>query len=469
VVTLEIDTAIIRIMETNDGKVIRWANLALDSTIAEGGVILEPQALVAAIKQVVTSSGIEAKEVVASISGLYSVNRILPSTNLSGGINQETVMAKVQELTPIPIDELYFAWQTIAVDDDGQSIFVAGVPRDILDTEVRALKGVGINPRLLEPKTIALARAVNREQALIFSIEPTNFDIVVVVDGIPVVMRTMSWQQEDLSMEEIVEHLAVTLELTVGYYNTHHPNTLLETDTPIFITVQMSGDLELVEMLQDLISYPVTPLVSPLECPAHLPVSQYAVNIGLALKGTVLPENRAQGDKIPIDINLLPNIYKPWRPSVRQIYLAFGIVVFIALLIPMFRLATGAIDETTTLELRHNILQNKLTEKQLEIQKREPIQKAINEYHALVELGGDFVVELEVIDSEAEKLGVEVESILHEGDSINVTCQAGDYVTFDNYLTAIAESGLFSNPIPPPEGYPYITGGTIELVRQPAE
>jgi Tfp pilus assembly PilM family ATPase len=219
VVTLEIDPSIIRIMETNDGKVIKWANLALDSTIAEEGIFPDPQALVAAIKQVVTSSGIEAKDVIASVSGLYSINRLLPRTSLSGVINQETVMAMTQETVSIPIDDLYLTWQTIAVSEGEQSIFVLGVPRDIIDTEVRALKAAGIKPRLVEMKPVALARAVDRENALILSIELSSIDFVVVVESIPVVMRTMPWTQGDLTVEDIVEHLVVNLELTVGFYN----------------------------------------------------------------------------------------------------------------------------------------------------------------------------------------------------------------------------------------------------------
>lgn len=470
VVTLGIDTANIRIMETNGGKVTRWASLALEPTIAEGGVIPDPLVLMAAVKRIMTSSGIQAKEVIASVSGLYSVNRVLRGANLPRGVvNRETVTAAAQEVMPIAMDELYLAWQTMAAGEDGLSVFVVGVPRYVIDIEVRALRGAGVNPRLLDLKTMALARAVNREQALIFNIEPTSFDIVLVVEGIPAVIRTTSWQQEDLTLEDRAEHLAVSLELTVGFYNSQHPGFPLETDTPLFVTGQMSGDLDLVETLQEMVSYPVTPLAPPLECPAHLPVSQYAVNIGLALKGAALPRDRAQGGYLPLDINLLPAIYKPWRPSARQIYVTCLIIAFVALLFPMFQLASGAMNETAALEANHGLLNNRMTEKQLELKRREPIQKAVNEYDALLELGGGFTRELEVIDSEAKRLGVEVQTIAHGGDRITVICQAGDFITFDSYLTALRESGLFSIPIPPPEGYPYITGGTIQLAPQPAE
>jgi hypothetical protein len=78
-------------------------------------------------------------------------------------------------------------------------------------------------------------------------------------------------------------------------------------------------------------------------------------------------------------------------------------------------------------------------------------------------MGGYFTEDVAVINSEAEKLGVRVDSIAHASNEINIACQADDYITFRAYKTALEESGRFSTPIPPPEGYPYTTGGTITV------
>jgi len=470
VVTLEIETSIIRIMETSGGKVIKWASLSLDPTVIEGGVISDPQILSAAVKQVITSSGIGAKDVIASVSGLYSVNRILTVANQpKGASTQEAVLEAAKETIPLASDEIYLSWQTIAANEDGQSVLVVGVPRDVLDAEVQALKAVGINPYLLELKTMALARAVNKEQALILNVESSSFDIVVAVNGVPEVMRTIAWNQEGLTVEDKVERLAVDLELTVGFYNSHHPGDPLDPATPLSITGQMSSDLALIEEMRARVEYPIEPLAPSLECPAHLPISQYAVNIGLALKGTVPSENLGQGGYLPPGINLLPEIYKPWKPSAKQIYFFCSIIAAIALIFPLFQLASGAMDKTADLQAKYNILNSELEKRQTEIKNRTPLQKAIEEYNAIVNMGGGFTEELEVIHSEAERLSIDVQSTIHEGESIKVICEADDYTAFDDYLAALEESGLFSTVTPPPEGYYWITGGTIELEPKPGE
>ncbi len=466
IVTLEIDATAIKLMEVSDRRVIRWASHSLEPTMFEDGVISDPLAVSTVVKQLMASSGIKATDVVASISGLYSVNRIVEASSLPGGLTpQQAALEAADGIMPSAIEKLYLSWQTIAISEDRQQVMLVGVPRDIVDAEVQALRAAGINPYILDFKTIALARAVNREQALIFNIDLSSFDVIIVVNGIPEVMRTIAWQQEDFNIEDMAEYLAMNLGLTVGFYNSHHPNTPLPPATPLVITGQMSGDLDLVEELQTRVRYHIEPLAPPLDCPEHMPVAQYAVNIGLALKGTAPPKTVEQDGFFPPNMNLLPEAYRPWKPSARQIYFTCAIIALIALLFPLYQITTGAMDKTAFLQTRYNIINSELQQRKVEIGNREPLKKAVNEYNQIVSMGSGFSQDLTVINSQAEELGVEVLSINHAGNSITVDCQTEpeSYITFRDYITALEESGQFTTPIPPPEGFPYTTGGTIEL------
>jgi len=465
-VTLEIDTTTIRFMESTGERVVKWASLSLDPTMIRDGVISDPQALSAAVRQLMDSSGIKAKDVIASVSGLYSVSRVVAVSNPPGGVTtRESVLEAAGDIMPLSMDELYLSWQTITAGGGAQQVLVVGVPRDVIDAEIQALRTAGINPRTLDFKAIALARAVNKEQALILNIEPSSFDIVIVVNGIPEVMRTIAWQQNGLTVEDRVEHLAMNLALTVGFYNSHHPNTPLDPATPFLITGQLSGDLDLMEKLPARVSYPIESLAPRLECPKHMPVSQYAVNIGLALKGRAPAKSLEQDGYLPPDINLLPETYKAWKPSARQVYFACGVIAAIALLLPLYQVTSGAMDKTADLQAEYTNLNNELQLRQLELKNREPLQKAIGEYNTIVNMGGGFTEDLRVIKSEADRLGVQVESISHDGKSITVNCQTEpeSYIVFREYARSLEESGRFSTVTPPSEKFSYITGGTIEL------
>jgi len=464
VVTLDVDSSVIRLLEVRRGVVRKWASVSLEPDKVEGGTVSGRQALGTMVKQLMASSGIKARKVIVSQSGLYSVNRLLPMSSLPLGLaTQEAVQEAAREIMPLSVDRLYLSSQTITTGEDEQQVLIIGMPRDAVDDAVQALRTVGVNPRVLELRAMALTRAVSREQALILNIEPSSLDVILVVDNIPRIMRTIAWQPGDLTVEDTVEHLAVTLEMTVDFYDSSHPGTPLDPATPLFITGEMSADLTLIEKLQARLRYPVESLAPPLEYPASLLISQYAVNIGLALRGTALSREREEGGYMPLDINLLPEIYRPWKPTAKQFLAAGLIMAAIALIFPVFQLAAEAMGKTADLQVKFNVLNIKLELQKAEIKKREPIKKAIAEFNTIINKGGNFTEDLEVIRREAEELGVQVESIVHEVDSISVVCQSDDYVTFRAYKMALEESGRFTTPIPPPEGYPYTTGGTLKM------
>ncbi len=467
-VTIEISSTAIRLMEIEKGRVVKWASLSLEPGMFNGEVISDPKALTAAVRQLMSSSGIKGGNVTASVSGLYSVSRmVMVPTPLGVSASREAILEEARGVLPLSEDELYISWQAVAAGEGGQRILVVGVPKDMIDAEMQALRAAGLNPRVLDLKGMALLRAVNREQALILNIEPTSLDVIMVVNGIPEIMRTTAWQPADLGVEDKAEQLAVALELTVGFYNSHHLSFPFNPTAPLFITGQMSGDLALTEKLQARVRYPVESLAPPLEYPAHLPVAQYAVNIGLALKGAT--PAKTEGGYLPPDINLLPGAYQPWKPSARQIQAFCVMIVAIILLFPLYQVTSDAIGETAVLEARYTTINNELQRRQAEIKSREPLKKAIAEYHTIVDMGGGFTENLRVINSQADEFGIEVQSITHRGDSITITCQAESYTAFRDYLIALEESGRFMTPIPPPEGYPYTRSGVIKVEPKPGE
>jgi len=469
-VTLDISSTSIRLMEARGGVVRRWADLSFpaDSVEGEGGSGNPP--LGTMVKQLMASSGIKARKVMVSLSGLYSVSRLLPASSLAPDLPpQEAALEMAVQIMPLSEDRLHLFWQTLTPSDGEPQVLFLGVPKEVIDEEIRSLKAVGIIPYIVELKSMALVRAVHREQALILNIEPSSFDIVIIVNGMPEVMRTVPWHRDDLSVEDAAEHLASNLEMTVDFRNSHHFDAPLDPATPLFITGQLSGDPELVEKLQARLGYPVEMLAPPLECPPFLPVSQYAVNIGLALRKMGSSRDSEQGGPLPLDINLLPESYRPWRPTAKQLYSVAIILVALAMLFPLFDIASEAMGKTAVLQTQFDLLNQQLERKKLEIKSREPIQRAINEYRQIVQRKISFVDDIDVIRGEAERLKVEVGSITHEGNSITFSCRADNYLIFREYLSALEESGRFTSPIPPPEGYPYTTGGNIILQPIAAE
>jgi len=477
-VTLEISGADIRIIAFNGRRITGWASATIDPGWYEEGVVSNPLAMASAIRQIMSSSVIKDKNIFASINSLYSLSRIL-TVSIPGEqpLTQQAVLQAAEVLMPLSMDDMYFSWQQIARNDDGYLVSVFGVPRDVLDSELRALRAAGITPKIMDLKTLALARAARRDNAILLNIDVASFDIVIIAGGVAEVLRTTVWQPNTFTVEEQSEQLISALELTVSFYDTHHPSSNLNSSTPLFVTGHLSGNQSLIQFLENGQNHPLEQLSPPFEYPEHFPVSQYAVGIGLAMKEMTASRfnlNFSSGNKkaarpvkqtgssIP-DVNLLPQTYKPWRPSPKQISYTLAMITALGLILPLYNMATKAMNDTATVRQRYNAVNLTMEKRKAELSKREPIQKAIAQYDVLVAMGGGFVDDITAVWELAGELKVKTDVINHAGNSVTFICEAPDYIVFRDFIAGLENNGRFTTPIIPPEGYPYIKGGTVKL------
>jgi hypothetical protein len=287
------------------------------------------------------------------------------------------------------------------------------------------------------------------------------------VKGVPEIMYSLAWRRDSMDSGDAAEYLATNLEITVDFYNSHHLDAPFDMTNPLYITGQMPVEPELMEKLRVRLGFDVGELTPPLECPAFFPVSQYAVNIGLAMRKEMSLRNGGGGGGFPpLDVNLLPQAYRPWRPTAKQVFYAGILVSAVAMIFPLTQITDEEMKKTASLEMKNSTLDSQLQLKMMEIQRRDPLQKAINEYKSIIAKSVRFSEDIGVIMGEAEKLGVAVNTVTHGRTEITVSCAAEDYLSFRAYLTALEESGRFTTPIPPPEGYPYTRSGTIRLKTQ---
>ncbi len=462
-ITLDITSSEVRILETDGNTINSWASHAIKPDIFEDGMIAKSDALGQIIKELMNSSGIKGSRVTAGINGLFSLSRIIiVPTPPEIPVAEQAVLEAVENTLPISLDETYLSWNSIGVGEGGHQVMIHAVPKEMIDDEMSALKTAGINARVLDLRTMALARTINTEEGLIFNIDSETFDIVMIVDGLAEVMRTAAWQQEGLSIEEKAELLTTAIETTVSFYDNTRPNFPFRKTNPLYITGEMSGNLELVQLIRDKLEFSEAKLEPPLEYPEHFPVSQYAVNIGLALKG-MIPDNEDSGSHITPDINMMPRAYQPWRPTPKQMYLSLAIFVALALLVPLYQVTAAAMNETENLEKQYASINNLMELRKTALAKRDPLKQAVTDYDTLKNMGKSFMEDYETIRNLTQKYSAKVGSISHQGNSISFTCETENYQIFRQFMTALEESGRFLTPITPPEGYPYIKSGIIKL------
>jgi len=338
---LIISNSIIKILSLKGRQVKKWGSLALKTGLVHDGLIREPQAIGAAINELFNSTGIRKERVAVSLAGLSFTYRFLDLPRMKPALLEEAVMRAARKEMSLPLDELYLAWQPVPGESDEQSYFVLGVRRNLVDAAVQTLTIAGIEPYTLELQPLALARAANRRDVIIVSLEPDCFDIVFMADGIPGVIHTIGPRGEGATLEDNIRRLADELTKTAAFYQSSHPASHLTAEIPLLLTGDLASEALTSGLLQAEVEYPVESLIPPVEFPPGLTIASYAAGAGLALNYTSQKTvGRTREGFYDININILSAKYRKSRSRplpAFQIWLGVFLALALIFLFPLYQ------------------------------------------------------------------------------------------------------------------------------------
>ncbi len=444
-VTIDIDSQAIKLLLVEDNRVEMWASAPLEDGIFEDGNIVDTQALAAQVRRLRRSSGIPGGgDVIASMSGLFSVARLLSLPAGSQGLTLE----RAREA--IPGDGLRLLWQSIRMNGAGQDLLVIGANEERVDSEVGALRSAGLAPNVLELKSMALYRAVQNSQVLIANVEPSSIDIVLVVDGMPSVMRTIA-TVGDPSVEELANQLARAFVQTMEYYNTSHEEEVSPEDIPLMLVGTIGDDPSLREQVEERVEHPIETFTTDLDCPPHLPAGQYAVNVGLAMRQRATDsDNGVETVSQPVLINLAPQ-RRPFYHISRQTagYLSFlGTGLAIAGL--LFQLMVIAQGDTARLEATVETISRQVTVTQEDLVKAASIEKNITDFGNLTVSWGSVTEARELLGGILIP-GITVSGFTVSGNKLEFQASADSIVVAIQFVELLRADGRFGEiPFPRP-------------------
>lgn len=328
VVTLYVDDYSLRLLVAKGKQVEKWAHLPLEPGLVSDGVIVDEAEVAAKIKELFRAQGVATNKVVAGLSGLHCIARPITLPQLPKAVLPEAIRREAERIMPLPLEQLYISWQIIPAPGEEIQVFLLALPRNVADALIRTLHQAGVKPYLMDIAPLALVRVANKATAVIVDVQPTKLDIIIMVDGIPQPVRSLSLPDKALTLSEKLPTMTEELERTIKFYNSTHSENPLDPSTPIFVSGELAQESEACQSLSSQLKYPVLPLSSPLEYPEGLAQDQYMVNIGLALKELSLPQ--VEANLSVVNLNALPEAYKP-KPITLTKTLIMPIIIIIAI------------------------------------------------------------------------------------------------------------------------------------------
>ena len=263
------------------------------------------------------------------------------------------------------------------------------------------------------------------------------------VDGIPELLRSLPFPSGDVSAADKVAAVKEELDRTVTFYNSSHKASPINENTAAFV----SGELG--EMLVEALGYQVKPLPEWLSYPEGFVASEYAANIGLALK-----QGGIGRSQVRVDINVVPAAYLPKpRPIVEVVSWAF-VVIAVAVLVPLAVLTQREYRESSA-------LQTQVDAAQLQVRVREGTKADVEELQAKAAQAkaatavfeqplDDFEAQRERVNRDLSKVTsllpgtIDLDSIDYGEEDLEISGTAPDEAAILSYCRSLRDTGRFS-------------------------
>ncbi len=365
IVTLYIDDASIRLLVIRSKHVRKWAEIKLEPGLVKDGLVIDEIEVARLIKQLFNTQKVSTKKVILGYSGLHSMTRpgalpLLPKAMLA-----EAVAREARRVLPVPLDQLYLSWSNLPGSKNRTHLFMAATPRKTSDALVKTVRAAGLIPCRMAIKPLALTKALPENTAILVDMQPTEFDIVVMVEGIAQPIRTVTFPNGELSWEQKIELIASDLERTIKFYDANNAEKPLETTAIVYVSGDLIGKPELQTALANRTVRKVIPLTTKLKGSEQMDSGRYMVNIAMAVN---CPSSVNCSTFPAANLNVLPDPYLPKPISLTKVVGIPSAIALAGIAIPLFltfqNTAANISDMQNNLDTTNKIANLKTLQKQ---------------------------------------------------------------------------------------------------------
>lgn len=197
---LDIGSTSIRAVEVrrtkDDYALQNFGQVPLPAGTVVSGVVQEPLAVTAALKQLWTACKFGTKQVALGVTNPQLVVREMSVANLPAKDRRKALPFQVKDALPLAVEKALLDFYPL--EDPGTNATMRGllvaIPREAVLTAVNAVQKAGLNVAAVDLSSFALLRATCRLDTQVEAIVDIGADVtslVVHADGEPLIVRTV--------------------------------------------------------------------------------------------------------------------------------------------------------------------------------------------------------------------------------------------------------------------------------------
>ncbi|MDP6715629.1 MAG: hypothetical protein QF368_13525, partial [SAR202 cluster bacterium] len=228
--------------------------------------------------------GIEYGQLVGAVPGYQNSLRRIDMPK-SGDINPSVFIPREAHRTMgISPDTSFLTWHQLPDSFDRTRWIVIAATRRSITSMLETTTIAEMPPPNLELRAFALARAVNRPDAIIAWAAMDGSDVVIVRDSMPVASQSAYWGADPVDGTVLVNRLTEVVGRTIAVYDEQTLDLPLPESTPLFVTGSPAAmDPSIGGQVGGNLQRPVEAIIPPLAMPSGFPMDDLIVNIGLGL------------------------------------------------------------------------------------------------------------------------------------------------------------------------------------------
>jgi type IV pilus assembly protein PilM len=165
---LDLGTKSVKIVQLKPGrggemKVLAYGSAAYPSDVIVEGIIVDPKPIAAAIKPILNSATqgkFSAKRAVMSLPTEMVFVRVIDLPPMAREELDSAVQLEAEQYVPVPVNHLYIDYEIISRAPDNQVVLMVAAPSAIVDSYMKLLELLDLEPALMEPDIMAVTRAL---------------------------------------------------------------------------------------------------------------------------------------------------------------------------------------------------------------------------------------------------------------------------------------------------------------------
>jgi type IV pilus assembly protein PilM len=201
-VGLDIGSGLIKLVQiSHRGSEPELTKVAYTSVVNDAiveGEVMDPAVVADAIRELMASSGIKAKQVVTAVGGRDVIIKKIMMDRMQEAEARTVIRWEAEQYVPFDMENVELDFQILDPDGDGlqMSVLLVAAKRELVASKVALLNDVGLDPIVIDVDAFALHNAfeLNYPDAMggvvaLVNIGHETTNVNILEDGVPVLTR----------------------------------------------------------------------------------------------------------------------------------------------------------------------------------------------------------------------------------------------------------------------------------------